>query len=221
MNKPTDEAYGELQAAYDYYNQQLFSGQLPDCLLTVQRKNPRTLGYFSPNRFAQQGGVQIDELAMNPAYFHTQEVVGVLSTLVHEMVHVWQQHFGKASRRGYHNKEWGSKMKEVGLYPSNTGAQGGKETGQQMMHFIISGGAFERATKKLTARGFGITWAEAEGIKLPSPGEPGDGDDKPKPEPIPKGNRFKYRCPGCGLNAWGKPHIVLMCGKCKETMEAV
>jgi hypothetical protein len=29
-----------------------------------------------------------------------------LSTLVHEMAHLQQNHFGKSSRTGYHNKEW-------------------------------------------------------------------------------------------------------------------
>jgi hypothetical protein len=32
-------------------------------------------------------------------------------------------------------------MKTVGLYPSNSGMIGGKETGQQMQHYIIPDGA--------------------------------------------------------------------------------
>ena len=39
---------------------------------------------------------------------------------------------GQAAARGYHNKEWAAKMKAIGLMPSNSGAVGGKETGQQM-----------------------------------------------------------------------------------------
>jgi hypothetical protein len=58
-----------------------------------------------------------------------------LSTLVHEMVHVWQQHCGTPSKRGYHNKEWATKMKSVGPQPSSTGMVGGKETGQRMSHY--------------------------------------------------------------------------------------
>ena len=54
-----------------------------------------------------------------------------LSTLVHEMTHLQQQHFGKPSRSGYHNKEWGLLMRAVGLIPSSTGEPGGKETGQR------------------------------------------------------------------------------------------
>ena len=39
-------------------------------------------------------------------------------------------------RTGYHNREWASKMLEVGLVPSDTGQPGGKQTGQHMTHYI-------------------------------------------------------------------------------------
>ena len=35
---PTVQAYGELQAAFDYYNRALFGGELPFCLITMQRE---------------------------------------------------------------------------------------------------------------------------------------------------------------------------------------
>jgi hypothetical protein len=38
------------------------------------------------------------------------------------MVHLWQHHHGKPSRTGYHNKEWATMMKAVGLIPSDTAA---------------------------------------------------------------------------------------------------
>ena len=38
-----------------------------------------------------------------------------MGTLVHEMVHFWQQEFGTPSRRGYHNREWADKMEALGL----------------------------------------------------------------------------------------------------------
>ena len=69
----------------------------------------------------------------------------ILGTLVHEMCHQWQHELGNPSRSGYHNKEWGNKMKEVGLYPSSTGQPGGRQTGQQVSHFIVEGGAFDVA----------------------------------------------------------------------------
>jgi hypothetical protein len=103
-----------------------------------------------------------------------------LSTLVHEMCHSWQQHFGKPSRTGYHNRQWAAKMIEVGLMPSDTGAEGGKPTGQHMTHYIIDGGAFECAADELLATGFRLNWQSAIwGTR-----------------PRPRGkNKVKYTCP--------------------------
>ena len=53
-------------------------------------------------------------------------------TLVHEMVHLEQQHFGEPSRNGYHNRQWAEWMQRIGLHPSDTGAVGGKRTGQRV-----------------------------------------------------------------------------------------
>jgi len=46
MNNPTEEAYTELQKAYDFFNHALFGNKLPPCLITLQRK-ARTYGYFA------------------------------------------------------------------------------------------------------------------------------------------------------------------------------
>lgn len=48
------------------------------------------------------------------------------------MTHLWQYHFGKPGRRGYHNKEWANKMESIGLMPSSTGQPGGDKTGDKM-----------------------------------------------------------------------------------------
>ncbi len=119
-------------------------------------------------------------------------------------------------RRGYHNKEWGRMMKEVGLYPSNTGQPGGKETGEQMTHYVMEDGPFDQACRDLLAAGFRITWHE-KGAEPPATPEGGEGGN-PSGAPAPRKNRtnrYKYTCPRCGLNAWGKPTIKLMCGQCQ------
>ena len=49
---------------------------------------------------------------------------------------------------GYHpqlsaalyDRQWAAKMREIGLQPSSTGEEGGKETGQSMSHYIIPDG---------------------------------------------------------------------------------
>lgn len=210
--KPTQETYDGFQRAYEHYNFALFDGQLPNCLITLQRKG-RTMGYFCRKRFIRDDGTYCDEIAMNPAYFDDKDTEEVLQTLVHEMVHLWQFHFGKAGRGRYHNRQWAEKMKTIGLYPSHTGKEGGRELGDQMMDYIIEGGAFARETTILLAQGFKITWRDhkmSNGANAPNPADPdaATGDTGTK-----AGKRVKYTCPKCKLNAWAKHEAKLMCGQ--------
>jgi hypothetical protein len=130
--------YQAFQRAYDFFNRELFAGSLPQVLVTLQRQ-ARTYGYFSPQRFnGRIDKTAVDELALNPDGFGGRTDEMILSTLVHEMCHVWQQTHGKAPRKGYHDRQWAGKMREIGLQPSSTGEEGGAETGQSVSHYIES-----------------------------------------------------------------------------------
>ncbi len=208
-HRPTEEAYGEFQRAYDHFNRALFDGCLPPCLITLHRESKRTYGYFLHQRFVRlsDGRTVTDEIAMNPMHFGGRNVLEVLSTLAHEMVHLWQAHHGRPSRAAYHNKQWAAKMDEIGLQPSSTSAPGGKRTGQTMSHYIRGGGRFARAAAQLTAKGFMISWADAAWrfeAKMP---------DR-------SGRRSKYVCRECGAAAWGKGGLKLICGDCDQPMQA-
>lgn len=228
----TNDTYNELQIAYDFFNEKLFDNILPPCLITLQREK-RTLGYYSWNRFVNAQGEQIDELAMNPSYFGVRTISETLSTLCHEQVHTYQFHFGTPSRNGYHNKEWANKMEEIGLMPSNTGRIGGKRTGQQMTHYIMSGGKFEKACKKLLTKKFKLSWydkfppitEEAVKIKIDLENNEDETHELDKNLSIDlellsfvnedenKSNREKYKCLSCGNQVWGKPNMKLKCGE--------
>src|SRR6266568_6157513 len=205
MSTPTEQAYSELQHAYDVFNTRLFAGQLLPCLITMQRKN-RTYGYFSGERWNDRAGAVTDEIALNPVHFATRSTEAVLSTLVHEMVHLWQHHCGKPPRKGYHDKQWAAKMHEVGLLPSATGEEGGKETGQKMTHLIEENGRFAQAVQKLLAEHPAILYYD----------QASDTDTARKKKAASK---TKYTCPDCGLNAWAKPDAPLVCGNCQKPMQ--
>ena len=197
----TEREYHAFQVAYDFLNAELFGGSLPHVLVTFQR-HAKAKGYFVADRFEGRGEkVTAHELAMNPDVFTNRTDQEILSTLAHEMVHVWQQVHGKPPRRAYHDKQWAGKMKEVGLYPTDTGAPGGKETGQSVTHYIIEGGAYQIAFAKLAATGFKLNWQS-----LPLTAE-----RKKK-----AASKTKYTCGTCGANAWAKPETSLICGTCYE-----
>ncbi|WP_394782070.1 SprT-like domain-containing protein [Undibacterium sp.] len=174
--KPTDEFYGRLQAAYDYFNLALFDNTLPHCLITVQREK-NTMGFFSAARWRNDGKKDVHEIALNPAYFARRKVIEVFQTLVHEQCHVWQHEFGNPSRTGYHNREWSEKMESIGLMPSSTGEPGGGKLGQKMSDYPIEGGRFRQACIQLMTSGYQFNWIDRriarqrDEYEMPTPGE--------------------------------------------------
>ena len=221
MTNPTAQAYAELQLAFDHYNRELFAGELPPCLITMQREK-RSYGYFSSERFVHHHDKsKTDEIAINPAYFAVAPLLEVLQTVAHEMVHAWQFHFGNPSRSGYHNREWADKMEAIGLMPSSTGQPGGARTGQKMADYAIPGGPFMLATDALLTQNFRISWVDRFPAIMPTPAiDAGAGAgaagghlaDVLQPATGNRSNRIKYRCPTCGVQAWGKPALRLLCG---------
>ena len=206
---PTAETYAALQQAHDFFNERLFEGELPHCLMTLQRRR-RAFGFFAGGLWqATESDVKADEIALNPAHLMHRSIEETLSTLVHEMVHEWQHHFGKSSRSGYHNKEWAAKMIDVGLMPTNTGGPGGKLTGQSMTHLIIEDGPFIRACRELIdQRGFKFPFVERSQNELERPlKEPAEPTDPSK---------TKYHCQSCETNVWGKPDLRLLCLDCDK-----
>ena len=201
----TSGEYSVFEQAYDWFNAQLFYNALPSCLITLQR-HARTRGYYSNDRFEHRAGSgTTDEIALNPDTFRERSDKQILSTLVHEMVHCWQRHFGNVGRSGYHNKEWAARMIAVGLMPTDTGEVGGKTTGQSVTHDIIKGGTFDCAADALLATGYQLHWQSFA-----------FGEDAGRRKAA---NKTKYTCPACRQNAWARPDAHLVCGDCEVQME--
>jgi Zn finger protein HypA/HybF involved in hydrogenase expression len=121
------------------------------------------------------------------------------------MVHLWQQHYGKPSRSGYHNKEWASKMKEIGLQPVGC-TDPDKETGQSMTHTVIGGGRFDLAVAELLSTGYTLQWRDAITEKR---------------ESTAKKNKVVYVCGSCETKVWGKSGLKVLCGDCDELLQEV
>jgi hypothetical protein len=202
---PTDQTYGPLLAAYRHFNRELFENRLPSCLITLQRK-AGSKGYFSADKFASLAGdVHTDEIALNPAHFRVHTPRETCSTLVHEMVHLAQRHFGKPARAGYHDKKWARAMVAIGLQPSSTGAPGGKETGYRVSHFILPNGRYDVSYAAFELAGHTIGWGDAFT-------RGNDGDQK-------KPKRIKFVCPHCRANVMGKASTDVRCNPCDLVME--
>lgn len=140
----TKKQFNTLEELFDFYNLTLFDGALPPCLVNLSR-HKGAHGFFAAERWREgENGAVVHEISLNPDTM-TRPPRAWQSTLVHEMVHLWEFVNGTASRQAYHNKVWAKKMEDIGLMPSDTGAPGGRTTGQKMTHYIIEGGRFAHA----------------------------------------------------------------------------
>ncbi len=203
MKTVTSDLYVLLDQAYAFFNQALFASELPPVAITLQRKKA-AYGYFHAKKFQSKTGQESSEIALNPDAFLKRDERTILSTLVHEMVHVWQHEFGKPSRNSYHNKEWARKMKQVGLIASDTAEPGGKSTGQRVSHYIEANGPFDVQCKMFIQDNHAaITWGSVRD------------QTSSALKPVSK---VKFTCPACGQNAWAKPTASLKCGLCDEAM---
>lgn len=230
---PLDPAADLAQAlyrAFDHFNSALFGGELRRPVITIC-SHKRANGYFRPLHFFPRGGKYpahpapdtpaYHEISIRPESMPGRSDLEILSTLVHEMAHQWQQDFGHPSRNGYHNTEWANKMREIGLEPTSAGqcdrrnpalseadrlrAPIGKATGQRMSHFIIPGARFEYLSRPLLSGGFALPLHSMEIFT-------GAGKRKPRV------SKVCFACPQCGAKAWGKPDSKLICGRCNKPM---
>ncbi len=216
-NKPTIDQFNKYQELFDILNERLFHGDVPSVILNFSRK-AHTYGFFSPDRWSN-GDTNTHEISLNPDKFD-RDFRLVLSTLAHEMCHLWQHACGVPSRGRYHNREWGAKMKEIGLYPSDTGKEGGIEVGDKVSHYIIEGGAYDTLYKEFensakfpwllaSVLGLGDIVTGGKGIEGTEGGVEGNGKGKKRVN-----SKVKYSCPACNANVWGKSGLAVTCTLC-------
>lgn len=206
LDNPVRE-YNVYEQAYDHFNECLFHGQLPKCLITLQRIRSAK-GYYAPERFVtRHSDATTDEIALNPDTFMERTDKEILSTLVHEACHLYQEHFGKPASRGYHNRAWARLMLSVGLRPISID-EPGKMTGRAVTHEILPGGRFDRAADELLATGFCLHWQSA--LRENN----GTQDSSTIIQPLV--SKCKYKCIQCGANAWAKPSSNFLCGACLQ-----
>jgi len=118
-------------------------------------------------------------------------------------VHQLQQEHGTPPKNVYHNKQWAAMMKQIGLYPSDTGTHGGAETGRYVSHYIINGGLFDSVFAEFAKKHDMSLFGDMPvAVKLKG-----------------KTSKFKFVCPECDQNAWAKITAKLICGECGEAME--
>lgn len=221
VSTPTEEMSAELQAAFDHFNRELFGGEIPPPLLTLQRQK-QTAGYFTARGWVhRQGAQKVDEISLNPKYFAVQTLQESMKVLVMQMTFAWQTHYGKPGRRRYANKDYAEKLQSIGLMPSHTGRPGGRMTGEKIDAYVIEGGPFDLACKKLLTRSFALSWLDRFPVtvqelsramhQLPEETHIALTEEQVATLEIqvveknePASGQYRFVCPLCNAKVWGK-----------------
>ena len=133
--------HAEVARAFDFFNQLHWGGRLPTPMLGSFRQPPngRKLGHYRPRSWRAPDGSLRDELIVYADLALERGMPEVLLTLLHEAVHVWQEHQGQPSG-AHHNQQWHREAARVGLVTSGpTGA-------------TSAGEAFTRAVEEFKPR---------------------------------------------------------------------
>jgi hypothetical protein len=78
------------------------------------------MGHF---RRGHNGFGLVGEIALNQRYLHEVEPWEHLGTLLHELIHVWQEVHGRQEKGNYHNKQFRNKAARYGLIVDEGGHQ--------------------------------------------------------------------------------------------------
>jgi hypothetical protein len=99
-----------------------FKLDIGDIALCIDRLPRTRYGHFrrGHNGFGLRG-----EIAINARYLSGQrQVWEVLGTLLHELLHAWQEAHGTPGKRNHHNAEFQAKAQELGLIIDRRGVTG-------------------------------------------------------------------------------------------------
>jgi len=109
----------ELYVCARLFNERFFEGKLSDPILTIDKGRFSTMG---SDRIGRNGFGAKNHITLNS--LHVQSKAETLSTLLHEMIHLWQYEITRrASRPPYHNVEFQRKSRELGIPSDSLGHQ--------------------------------------------------------------------------------------------------
>lgn len=231
--KTSQELYSKIQTVIDLIDKRFFSGakreKIPQVVFAINNKcRSCVVAYVQADAlYDKKTDTKLQYMGINPDYLD-RPIGEIVSTICHELCHVYEHAYIHIPRGGYHDKQWAELMRDCGLEPKYLNS-----SKTAVSHTIIKDGEFDKFVsefvEKYGADYFNIVSYSAE-IKRRTRKELGLGDeeddgDTPKPDnadkPIKKYNRnkIKYTCRSCGMKVWGKSGLSIHCNECDEDLE--
>lgn len=230
--KTSTELYAKIQLVIDELDKRFFSGakkeKIPQLVFAINNKcRSCVVAYVQADAlYDKKTDTKLQYMGINPDYLD-RSIGEIVSTVCHELCHVYEHAYIHIPRGGYHDKQWAELMRDCGLEPKYLNSSKTAVT-----HTIIKDGAFEKFiaefTEKHGADFFNIVSYSTEVMKRTRKElgiEDDEDDDTPRPDnadkPIKKYNRnkIKYVCAGCGLKVWGKSGLSIRCNECDYDLE--
>ncbi len=205
----TSRVSGYIEKMYRQLNQDKFAGQLEEPIITIQ-STPRAYGHVTCGKVWKSKDCHRYELNIGAGTLD-RPIESVVSTLLHEMVHIYNLMNGiQDCSRGntYHNKKFRDKAVEVGLIIEHDKRIGWSITSpsEELIDYIIEQGWSD------------ILMNREESLRIGgvSGGSSSNGTDKPPKKPS---STRKYICPCCGMSVRATKEVKIMCVECMEVME--
>ena len=205
----TSRTAGYLEKIFRVLNAHYFSGELEEPIITIQ-STPRAYGHVTVAKaWHKQNGEQRHELNIGAGTLD-RPIESVVSTLLHEMVHLYNLQNGiqDCSRGGtYHNKKFRNAAVARDLdisYDSRIGWSITQPT-ETLIDFIITEGWSD------------ICMGRDEGFSSRGIGGKAGGQAGRPAIPKPSSTR-KYICPCCGNSVRATKSVNIICGDCMERM---
>lgn len=202
----TSRTVGYLEKMYRQLNQDFFGGELETPIITIQ-STPRAYGHVTCSRIWRRKDTACYELNIG-AESLARPIENVVSTLLHEMVHIYHLMNGiQDCSRGntYHNKKFKAKAESVGLHIEYDTRIGWSITSptEELIDYIIAQG-----------------WSDIQINRggVPKPDLDGSGTEGTTGTRKPSSTR-KYMCPKCGISCRATKDIRILCVTCAQEMQ--
>ena len=127
--------HAEVDRAFRFFNTRYWGGRLPTPVFAFFRQPPngRRLGHYRARSWRAPDGSLHDEVILYADLALERGMLEVLTTLHHEAVHLWQEHFGAPSG-AHHNAAWHAEAARVDLI--TTGPTGATSIGAAFLRAL-------------------------------------------------------------------------------------
>lgn len=184
-HQETDPTLGRLFAALHTFADRTIEEFFPDTpdlphpVVCMEKDRINRAGYYT----SKDGYTLIHRINLNP--FVLRDGLEAAETLAHELIHLWQMHVGRPTKRNYHTAEFHEMM--FNLYGIKTSGKAGKHSGHD-----------ERWDEWLEQN------ADLELDKFILPGA-----DAKKPRQM-----IKHQCPDCQASFRCRKELNVLCLDC-------